>query len=56
MGKMYSGRLCMDLKKAYDTIDRHGMWWMVRVLRVGGKLMKSVQNFYVDIVGCVSGC
>ena len=38
MGKMYSGRLWM----AYDTIDRHGMWQMLRVHGVGGKLLKAV--------------
>ena len=32
----------MDLEKAYDTIDRHGMWQMVRVHGVGGKLMTAV--------------
>ena len=38
----------MDLEKAYDTIDRHGMWQMMRVYGVGGKLLKAVQSFYVD--------
>ena len=33
----------MDLEKAYDTIDRHGMWQMLRVYGVGGKLLKTVQ-------------
>ena len=27
----------MDLGKAYDTIDRHGMWQMLRVHRIGEK-------------------
>ena len=39
----------MDLEKAYDAIDRHGMWQMLRVYGVGGKLLKAVQSFYVDI-------
>ena len=52
MGKMYSGRLWLE--KSYDTIDRHGMWHMLRVYGVGGKLLKAVQGFY-DIVGCVYG-
>ena len=29
----------MDLEKAYDTIDRHGMWQMLRVYGVGAKLL-----------------
>ena len=43
----------MDLEKAYDTIDRHGMWQMLRVYGVGGKLLKAVQSFYVDNRVCV---
>ena len=37
----------------YDTIDQHGMWQMLRVYGVGGKLLKAVQNFYVDSRACV---
>ena len=43
----------MDLEKAYDTIDRHGMWQMLRVHGVGGKLLKSVQSIYVESLACV---
>ena len=43
----------MDLEKDYDTIDRHGMWLMLRVYGVGGKLLKAVQSFYVDSRACV---
>ena len=43
----------MDLGKAYDTIDRHGMWQMLRLYGVGGKLLKAVQSFYVDSKACV---
>ena len=38
----------MDFEKAYDTIDQHGMWHMLIVYGVGGKLWKAVQSFYVD--------
>ena len=44
----------IDLEKAYDTIDPHGMWQMLRVYRVGGKLLKTVRVF-IYIVGSVSG-
>ena len=43
----------MDLEKAYDTIDRHGMWQMLRVYEVLGKLLKAVQSFYIDSRACV---
>ena len=42
-----------DVENAYDTINRHGMWQMLRVYRVGGKLLKAVQSFYVDSRACV---
>ena len=41
-------RAFMDLERAFDTIDRHGMWQMLRVYGVRGKLLKAVQSFYVD--------
>ena len=43
----------MDLEKAYDTIDCQGMWQMLRVNGVGGKLLKAVQSFYIDSRACV---
>ena len=43
----------MYLEKAYDTIDRHGMWQMLRVYGVSGQLLKGVQSFYVDSRACV---
>ena len=43
----------MDLEKAYDTIDRHGMWKMRRVNGVGGKLLKAVHSFYIDSRACI---
>ena len=38
----------MDFEKAYDTIDQHGMWQMLKVYGVGGKLLKAVQSSYED--------
>ena len=43
----------MDLEKSYNTIDRHGMWHMLRVYGFGGKLLKAVQSFYVVSRACV---
>ena len=34
----------MDLEKA-DDANQHGMWQMLRVHGVGGKLLKAVQSF-----------
>ena len=38
----------LDLEKAYDAIDRHGMSQMLRAYVVEGKLLKAVQSFYID--------
>ena len=43
----------MDLEKAYDTIDRHGMWQMLRVYGAEGKLLTAVQSFYIYNRACV---
>ena len=43
----------MDLEKAYDTIDWHGVWLMVRVYGVGGILLKAVKSFYVYSMMCL---
>ena len=40
-------RAFMDLEKPYDNIDRHGMWQMLRVYGVGGKLLKAVKTIIV---------
>ena len=37
-----------DLEKAFDMIDRHGMWQRLRVYGVGGKLLKGLQSLLVD--------
>ena len=36
--------------KSYDTIDWHGMWQMLRVYEVTGKLLKAVLSFYVMLM------
>ena len=51
MGKMYSGRICIWKGPMVLSIDM--MWQMLRVYGVGGKLLKAVQNFYVDSRECV---
>ena len=36
------------MEQAYETIDRHGMWQMLTVYGVRGKLLKAVQSFYIE--------
>ena len=37
----------MDLEKADDTIDRHGIWQMLRLYGVGVILLKEVQRRFI---------
>ena len=50
---MYSGHLWIWKRHTYDSIDQHGMWQVLRVYGVGGKLLKEVESFYVDSRVCV---
>ncbi len=36
----------MDLEKAYDRVDRKGLWDTLRVYGVGGKLLEGIRSFY----------
>ena len=38
----------MDLANAYNMIDWHCMWQMLRPDAFGGRLLKAVQNFDAD--------
>ena len=43
----------MDLEKAYDKVDRDGMWQGMRINGVGGKGLRGIKRFYDDGRACV---
>ena len=43
----------IDLEKAYDRVDREAMLNVLRLYRVGGKLLKAVKSLYVGSKACV---
>ena len=43
----------MDLNRAYDRIDRIGLWQVLRIYGVGGNLLKAVQSLYRESRVCV---
>jgi len=43
----------MNLEKAYDRINREGLWNVLRVYGLAGRLLKGVKCFYVNSRTCV---
>ncbi len=43
----------IDLKKAYDRIDREGLWTVLRLYWLAGRLLKGVESFYMISRACV---
>ncbi len=38
----------MDLEKAYDTVDKKGLWDALREYGVGGHLLEGIKSFSKD--------
>ena len=46
--------LCfVDLEKAYDRVDREGVWDVLKIYGVGGRNLKAVKSFYEGCEACV---
>ncbi len=43
----------MDLKKAYDRVDREALWSVLKIYGVGRQLLKGMQAFYREANACV---
>ncbi len=43
----------MDLEKAYDRTDRKGLWTVLRLYGLGGRLLKVMKSFYMNSRACV---
>ena len=43
----------MDLEKAYDRVDREGLWEVLRIYGVGGQLLNGMKAFYERVSACV---
>ena len=48
----------MDLKKAYDRVNRVILWQRLRMYHVVGKLLNGIKSMYVNSLVCVrvKGC
>lgn len=45
----------MDLKKACDRSDQKGMWMVLKVRGMNGKLINVIKAFYKDVNACFLG-
>ena len=46
-GRMYLGFL--DIRKAYDTVWRNGMWMRMKEAGVKGKMLRILQKWYEEV-------
>ena len=42
----------IDLKKAYDRVNREALWQVLRMYDVGDKLLSAIKSMYVDSSTC----
>ena len=43
----------IDLKQAFDTIWRDGLWWKLVNFNINGKCFKLIKNMYSNIKSCL---
>ena len=43
----------LDIRKAYDTVFREGLWQMLQKVGVSGKLWRVLVNMYEVVESCV---
>ena len=46
----------VDLKKAFDSVYRNGMWFKLYNCGIQGKLLRIVKNMYSVVKSCVRHC
>ena len=52
--RQFSGKCaCIDLKKAYDTIDRNLLCKRLSDIGVAGKIFSALKSLYVSVRSCV---
>ncbi len=48
-----SPKIHMDLEKAYNRVDRKGLWDVLRIYNVGGCLPRGIKSFNKDMSASV---
>ena len=43
----------IDIKKAYNRVNREALWQVLRMYDVGGKLLGLIKRMYIDSLFCV---
>ena len=52
-GRVYVG--LMDLEKIYDRVNREGLWQVLKMCDVYGKLLSGNKSMYVNNLVCIRG-
>ena len=47
------GLAYVDLRAAFDSVDRDALWLLLRSLGIPPKLVDMFKDIYTDIVSCV---
>ena len=43
----------IDLKRAFDSINRNGLWYKIYRLGLNGKLLRVIKDMYTKVKSCV---
>ena len=43
----------IDLKRAFDSVWRRGLWYKLNIFKINGKCFQLVRNIYENIKSCI---
>ena len=54
LGKLFIYASFVDAKKAFDTVNRHCLWYKLYSLVLNGKILNAVKSLYSDVKWAVN--
>ncbi len=46
----------VDLKKAFDSVNRNALWFKMYKCGIGGKMLRIVRSMYLTVKSCIRHC
>ena len=43
----------IDLKRAFDSVWRHGLWYKLNMFKINGKCFQLIRNIYKNVKSCI---